>query len=87
MTRPLGASTGDWLSQKGNQGLNLGTSITSYIFLAVIVCLVAFLQLKKPDITPAELAYADPINHPHLPHSHPHLPHLHGDEEPAVQEA
>ncbi len=87
MTRPLGASTGDWLSQKGNQGLNLGTSITSYVFLVVIICLVAFLQLKKPDITPVELAYADPINHPHLPHGHPHLPHLHGDEEPAVQEA
>ena len=80
MTRPLGASTGDFLSQKGNQGLNLGTSITSYIFLAVIVCLVVFLQLKKPDITPAELANADPIHHPHLPHPHlphPHLPHPH----------
>ena len=73
MTRPLGASTGDFLSQKGNQGLNLGTSMTSYIFLAVIVCLVVFLQIRKPDLTPVELANADPINHPHLPH--PHLPH------------
>jgi uncharacterized membrane-anchored protein len=79
MTRPLGASTGDWLSQKGNQGLNLGTSITSYIFLVVIIFLVALLQLKKPDITPAELAFAEPINHPHLPH-------LHLEEDPAVQE-
>ena len=52
MTRPLGASTGDFLSQKGNQGLNLGTSVTSYIFLALIVCLVAFLQMRKPDLTP-----------------------------------
>jgi uncharacterized membrane-anchored protein len=73
MTRPLGASTGDFLSQKGNQGLNFGTSITSYIFLAVIICLVAFLQIRKPDITPAELVNADPTNHPHLPH--PHMPH------------
>ncbi|MBV8064020.1 MAG: hypothetical protein JO064_08500 [Actinobacteria bacterium] len=73
MTRPLGASTGDFLSQKGNQGLNLGTSMTSYIFLAVIVCLVVFLQIRKPDLTPVELANADPIHHPHLPH--PHLPH------------
>jgi uncharacterized membrane-anchored protein len=72
MTRPLGASTGDWLSQKGNQGLNLGTSMTSYIFLAVIVALVAFLQIRKPDVTPVELANADAINHPH-----PHLPHPH----------
>ena len=72
MTRPLGASTGDWLSQKGNQGLNLGTSATSWIFLAAIVLLVAFLQIRKPDLTPAELANADEIHHPHLPH--PHLP-------------
>ena len=83
MTRPLGASTGDFLSQKGNQGLNLGTSTTSYVFLAVIVCLVAYLQVKKPDITPVELVNADPINHPHLPH-----PHLHVDDENvAPQEA
>lgn len=52
MTRPLGASTGDFLSQKGNQGLNLGTSATSYAFLVVIVALVAFLQIRKPDVTP-----------------------------------
>lgn len=95
MTRPLGASTGDFLSQKGNQGLNLGTSGTSYIFLAMIICLVAFLQIKKPDLTPVELANADPINHPHLPHPHlphphlphPHLPHLDPEAPPAPQEA
>src|SRR5690348_1547413 len=68
MTRPLGASTGDFLSQKGNQGLHLGTSGTSYAFLGVIVALVAYLQIKKPDVTPPELAYADEIHHPHLPH-------------------
>ena len=80
MTRPLGASTGDFLSQKGNQGLNLGTSATSYLFLGIIVALVAFLQLRKPDLTPVELANADPIHHPHLPHPHmphPHVPHPH----------
>ena len=82
MTRPLGASTGDFLSQKGNQGLNLGTSTTSWIFLAIIVCLVAFLQVRKPDLTPAEVANADSIHqthlpHPHLPHPHMRHPHLH----------
>lgn len=90
MTRPLGASTGDFLSQKGNQGLNLGTAVTSYVFLVVIVCLVVFLQLKKPDITPAELATADEIHHPHLPHPHlphPHLPHLEMEPRPAPQES
>ena len=85
MTRPLGASTGDFLSQKGNQGLHLGTSVTSYIFLGLIICLVAFLQMRKPDITPVELANADSINHPHLPH--PHMPHLAADAPPAPQEA
>jgi uncharacterized membrane-anchored protein len=94
MTRPLGASTGDFLSQKGNQGLNLGTSMTSYIFLAIIICLVVFLQVEKPDVTPIELANADPENHPHLPHPHlphpyvphPHLPDLHPEPRPAPQE-
>jgi uncharacterized membrane-anchored protein len=84
MTRPLGASTGDFLSQNGNQGLNLGTSVTSWIFLAVIACLVAFLQIRKPDVTPAELAYADEIHHPQ-PHL-PHLPHA-GGEQLAPQES
>jgi len=84
MTRPLGASTGDFLSQKGNQGLNLGTSGTSYIFLALIVCLVGFLQIRKPDITPVALAYAEPVNHPHLPHQH--LPHLDDKAQSVPQE-
>jgi len=72
MTRPLGASTGDFLSQRGNQGLDLGTTVTSYIFLGLIIALVAFLQIKKPDVTPVELVYADSINHPHAPHLHAH---------------
>lgn len=55
MTRPLGASTGDWLSQQGNQGLNLGTTTTSYLFLAIIVGLVIYLQFRKPDVTPPEV--------------------------------
>jgi hypothetical protein len=41
---------------------------------------VAFLQIRKPDLTPLELANADPVNHPHLPHPHlphPQLPHPH----------
>jgi uncharacterized membrane-anchored protein len=84
MTRPLGASTGDFLSQNGNQGLNLGTSVTSYIFLGIIVALVAFLQIRKPDVTPAELANADEIHHPHPHLPHPHLP---AGRTPAPQES
>jgi uncharacterized membrane-anchored protein len=82
MTRPLGASTGDLLSANGNQGLGLGVHVTSYIFLGLILALVAFLQIKKPDLTPARLAYADEINHPHLPH-----PHLEREDAPAPTDA
>lgn len=91
MTRPLGASTGDWLSQQGNQGLNLGTNTTSWIFLAIIVALVVYLQVRKPDVTPVELVNADAVNHPHLPHPHVPHPHLghegHGRSEPDPSES
>lgn len=77
MTRPLGASTGDLPSQKGNQRPDLGSSATSWLFFVVIVCFVVFLQIRKPDLTPVELANAVPVNHSHLPHRqllHPQLP-------------
>ena len=92
MTRPLGASSGDLLSQQGNQGLNLGVHATSDIFLGLILVLVVFLQVKKPDLTPVDVANADQVTHHHLPH--PHMPHGHerrapgqrrGDGRPATQ--
>ena len=47
LTRPLGASTGDLLSQPVSAGgLGLGTVITSLIFLTVIVSLVVFLSAR-----------------------------------------
>ena len=81
MTRPLGASTGDWLSQQGNQGLNLGTTVTSYLFLGIIVALVVFLQIKKPDVTPVALANADEVHHPHPDEAHADGAHA-GDRRP-----
>ena len=46
LTRPLGASLGDLLSQsRPNGGLGLGTVQTSVLFLVVIVGLVAFLTM------------------------------------------
>ena len=80
MTRPLGASVGDFMAQRDRVagGLGLGTTTTSYLFLAAILVMVAFLAIRKPDLTPVELVYADGVNHPHLPHPHlphPHLPH------------
>jgi uncharacterized membrane-anchored protein len=89
MTRPLGASMGDLLSQKDSDGLGLGTATTSYIFLGAILTAVAYLAIRKPDVTPVEQVYADETHHPHLPHPHmphPHLPHGHG-QEPSPQEA
>lgn len=53
LTRPLGASLGDLLSQpRANGGLGLGTMGTSFIFLAVIVALVAVLTLGRNSRRP-----------------------------------
>jgi uncharacterized membrane-anchored protein len=53
LTRPLGASIGDWMSQpKTVGGLGLGTTVTSYIFLSVILLLVIFLAVTKVDQSP-----------------------------------
>lgn len=53
LTRPLGASLGDLLSQPlANGGLGLGTTGTSALFLAAIVGLVAYLTFgrdKRPS--------------------------------------
>jgi uncharacterized membrane-anchored protein len=53
MTRPLGASIGDFMSQHSKKygGLGLGTTGTSYIFLACILALVVFLSLTRRDAT------------------------------------
>lgn len=51
LTRPLGASCGDLLSQPAiNGGLGLGTVQTSMLFLAAIAGLVAYLTLGRKDI-------------------------------------
>jgi uncharacterized membrane-anchored protein len=49
LTRPLGASTGDYLSQPDLGGLGLGTTVTSFIFLAAILATVIFLTITKVD--------------------------------------
>src|ERR1700730_11336198 len=50
LTRPLGASIGDYLSQaKADGGLGLGTTVTSIIFLAAIAFVVAYLTKTKKD--------------------------------------
>jgi uncharacterized membrane-anchored protein len=53
ITRPLGASVGDYLSQdKEIGGLELGTTKTSFIFLAVILAVVTYISVTKKDATP-----------------------------------
>ena len=50
MTRPLGASLGDYLSQPRSEGgLELGTTGTSIIFLIIILGLVWYLTITKRD--------------------------------------
>jgi uncharacterized membrane-anchored protein len=52
LTRPLGASIGDGLSQPvHNGGLGLGTTTTSYIFMGCILALVAYLTATRRDRT------------------------------------
>jgi len=50
LTRPLGASLGDFLSQpRGDGGLGLGTVITSALFLGTILAVVAYLTNTRKD--------------------------------------
>ena len=50
ITRPLGASIGDYLSQDTiDGGLGLGPNVTSVIFLTAILALVIFLTITKRD--------------------------------------
>ncbi len=48
LTRPLGASTGDLLSQSSKDGgLGLGTTTTSALFLSIILILVVLLSVRR----------------------------------------
>lgn len=52
LTRPLGASLGDYLSQpRADGGLGLGTTVTSALFLAAILLVVVYLTATRSDAT------------------------------------
>ncbi len=52
LTRPLGANIGDWLaSPSSEQGLGLGTFVTSLVFLAAILSTVIYLTVSRTDVT------------------------------------
>ncbi len=51
MTRPLGASIGDFLSQPNSHGgLGLGATVTSIIFVGGILVIVTYLSLTRRDV-------------------------------------
>jgi uncharacterized membrane-anchored protein len=92
MTRPLGASIGDFMSQNDPQagGMNLGTTATSYIFLGLILVMVAYLQVTKRDRTSTEVIAAElGQEREHAPHGSRaprHQGHPRGRSELASQE-
>jgi uncharacterized membrane-anchored protein len=60
LTRPLGASIGDYLSQDRDVGgLGLGTVATSAVFLSAIV-LVVLLLSNRPDAAEFTIAAPSP---------------------------
>jgi uncharacterized membrane-anchored protein len=84
LTRPLGASIGDFMSQHSHQygGLGLGTTGTSAIFLGCILALVAFLTITKKDQTPPQVIASE--EHERATHAAGH--HRRRPPEPASQE-
>jgi uncharacterized membrane-anchored protein len=57
LTRPLGASIGDFLSQPvPDGGLGVGTTTTTVLFLLGIVSFVAYLTVTRRDRTPVAMA-------------------------------
>ena len=62
LTRPLGASIGDLLSQApADGGLGLGTVGTTAIFLSAILILVVYLSVTKKDQTPVSESVEEPL--------------------------
>jgi uncharacterized membrane-anchored protein len=63
LTRPLGASIGDYLASPSEEGgLGLGTNLTSIIFLSTILALVVFLAITKRDVIRSGPVAAEPAD-------------------------
>ena len=61
LTRPLGASLGDYLSQpRGSGGLALGTTVTSALFLSAILVVVVYLSVTRVDASETAVPHAEP---------------------------
>ncbi len=73
LTRPLGASIGDYLSQDpGDGGLGLGTTGTSALFLVTILVLVTYLTRSHVDRTSVAVIEAEAPVRDHSARSHSH---------------
>jgi len=61
LTRPMGASFGDLLSQPvANGGLGFGTVITSALFLSAIVAVIMYMTISRAGLeTAAEVVWTD----------------------------
>jgi len=74
LTRPLGASLGDFLAQpKDMGGLALGVTVTSIIFLAAILGTTIYLSIRKPDViaVPTDAVSRHNLDEPETaPHHH-----------------
>jgi uncharacterized membrane-anchored protein len=72
LTRPLGASLGDFLSQpRESGGLGLGTTVTSLIFLAAILLVVSYLTVTRKDVIELQHHEEHEREHEHA-HGHEH---------------
>ncbi len=61
LTRPLGASLGDYLSQpRANGGLGLGATVTSAVFLTAILAVVIYLAVTHRDFIAVPSAETGP---------------------------
>lgn len=57
ITRPMGASFGDLLSQPAaSGGLGFGTVITSFIFLACIAAVIAYMTMRHEGLEASEVS-------------------------------
>ncbi|MDX6225852.1 MAG: hypothetical protein QOJ92_2974 [Frankiales bacterium] len=87
LTRPLGASIGDFLSLKNPEdnphagGIGLGTTVTSAIFLSAILLLVIYLSITRRDEIEIDPATGDVIHEAGVGYDHrPGHEHHHGHE-------
>ncbi len=85
LTRPLGASIGDYLSQpRDSGGLALGTTLTSLLFLAAISGVIVYLTKTRRDEIPTPPPGGERAGDP-AGAAHPHPASHHAGPAPAVE--